>query len=367
MEFNYSKPTLEILNLISPSISTKDFSSVISYLTQHNMYFLYKHLSQDLLYFDYDERKGIKMQETNSSYIKTLINEKNPENESECFEIDLKISEYYASVLDLDNFNILTKDLTIKNVSSSLKMDIILCKMRLAIIFSNKKKTKEAFIEGEDVIRRGCDWDRRNKFKTYAGFFYVLNKKHVQSSESFYNALATFKSTELISYGKCVFYLLFTSILSFDRVDLNDKILCNSDVLETLNVNSKGLALANCLYHCDYENLVNSLVNFAEEINRDLYISNQTDFFVREVKIKIYKQLLESYKSLSVNVFCDILKVSEEYVERDLCDFIIDQRLNCVIDRCNRIVEVKEKIDMTEEELVTKGEQLMRLVQKNLK
>lgn len=365
MEFNYSKPTLEVLSLLAASTRTKDFEPLTNYLVENEMHPLYLHFTKTIL--PYDALIAQSMQQANSKYVNETLNTKNLDNETECFEIDLKVSEYYASILDTQNFIATSKQIMRTNASSSLKMDIMLCKIRIAIIYGDKRMIREAFEEGEDIISRGCDWDRRNKFKAYSAFYHLLNKQYTKSGACFYEALATFKSGELISYEKCVFYLLFSAVLTFERSDLNEKILKSSDVLETINVNSKGIKLVNCVYHCDYNSLIESLIPFLDEINNDIFLNGQIDFFVREVKVKIYKQLLESYRSLSIDLFCDILRVSDEYVERDLCDFITDQRLDCVIDRVHRIVHVKEKVDLGDAELVNRGEQLMRFVQKNVK
>ena len=41
-------------------------------------------------------------------------------------------------------------------------------------------------------------------------------------------------------------------------------------------------------------------------------------YYVREVKIKAYAQLLESYKTIKLSYMADTFGVMEDYIDRDL-------------------------------------------------
>ena len=56
-------------------------------------------------------------------------------------------------------------------------------------------------------------------------------------------------------------------------------------------------------------------------------------FYVREVKIKAYAQLLESYRSLTLGYMADAFGVTEDYIDSELCRFIAGGRLHAKIDK----------------------------------
>ena len=59
-------------------------------------------------------------------------------------------------------------------------------------------------------------------------------------------------------------------------------------------------------------------------------------FYVREVKIKAYAQLLESYRSLTLTYMADAFGVTVEYIDSELCRFIASGRLHAKIDKVRR-------------------------------
>lgn len=363
MEFNYSQPTLDLHTLISTVQKTKQYQELEKYIQEASAHPLYLFLTQKEI-IPYNSTFASNLQQDLSKKLQELNSKKSPENESENFAIDLQISELYAQVLDKQNFISTSKLIQERNPSSSLKMDIILCKIRIAILTNDKKLLKESYEDGISVVEHGCDWDRRNKFKVYQGLVEMLRKNYYDAGKYFIDSLATFESKELMSYEKCVFYGIFNSLLSFKRIELKE-VINNSHVLEAYKTNENGIKLIEAVYGC--ENFMDYLLGVCEMINDDIFLNQTVDFFVREIKLRIYKQLLESYKSLSIELFCNVLGVSSDYVEKDLCDFIIERRIDCVIDRIDGVVYVKEREETEGVQLVEKGEILMRTIKKNVK
>lgn len=61
-------------------------------------------------------------------------------------------------------------------------------------------------------------------------------------------------------------------------------------------------------------------------------------YYTREMRIKAYTQLLESYRSLTIERMCRSFGVSEQFMDRDLSRFIASGRLNCRIDKVSGVV-----------------------------
>ncbi|GAA5978934.1 hypothetical protein JCM21900_006434, partial [Sporobolomyces salmonicolor] len=62
-------------------------------------------------------------------------------------------------------------------------------------------------------------------------------------------------------------------------------------------------------------------------------------YYVRELRIKAYAQLLESYRSVTLESLAAAFGVSQEWLDADLARFIAASRLTCSIDRVHGVVE----------------------------
>jgi len=71
----------------------------------------------------------------------------------------------------------------------------------------------------------------------------------------------------------------------------------------------------------------------------DRYLAPHTRYFIREMRIKAYTQLLESYRSLSLQHMAKSFGVSIEFIDKELSRFIASGRLHCRIDKVGGVVE----------------------------
>ena len=92
-----------------------------------------------------------------------------------------------------------------------------------------------------------------------------------------------------------------------------------------------------------------ALAEVEQLLKRDRYLASHTRVYVREMRRKAYAQLLESYRSLSIDYMAKQFGVTREFIDaygvpphivdrRDLSRFIPSKKLNCVIDRVNGTV-----------------------------
>ena len=70
-----------------------------------------------------------------------------------------------------------------------------------------------------------------------------------------------------------------------------------------------------------------------QSLKADRYMFPHYKYYVREVKIKAYAQLLESYRSLTLAYMADAFGVTEDYIDSELCRFIAGGRLHAKIDK----------------------------------
>ena len=70
------------------------------------------------------------------------------------------------------------------------------------------------------------------------------------------------------------------------------------------------------LYKCDYAKFFQALAQVeTHHLIPSKLLSVHTRFFVRELRIKAYGQLLSSYRSVTMKNLCDSFGVSEEFMD----------------------------------------------------
>lgn len=71
----------------------------------------------------------------------------------------------------------------------------------------------------------------------------------------------------------------------------------------------------------------------------DRYLHLHYRYYIREMRIIAYSQLLESYRGLTLASMAEAFGVTADYIDRELSRFIANKQLNCVIDKVKGIVE----------------------------
>ena len=84
------------------------------------------------------------------------------------------------------------------------------------------------------------------------------------------------------------------------------------------------------------------------------------------MRILAYSQLLESYRSLTLESLATAFGVSVEFVDAELARFIASGRLNCTIDRVHGVVETNRPTakNAQYETVIRQGDILLNSVQK---
>lgn len=71
------------------------------------------------------------------------------------------------------------------------------------------------------------------------------------------------------------------------------------------------------LYNCKYDQFFNSLAAVEQaHLRTSRYLYSHFRYYIREMRILAYAQLLESYRSLTVTSMAQAFGVSEEYIDR---------------------------------------------------
>ncbi len=74
-------------------------------------------------------------------------------------------------------------------------------------------------------------------------------------------------------------------------------------------------------------------------MKNDRYFDPHYKYYVREMRIIAYNQLLVSYSSLTIPYMAEAFGVTPAFIDKELSRFIAAGRLHCKIDKVNGIVE----------------------------
>ncbi|KAJ1497775.1 26S proteasome non-ATPase regulatory subunit 6 [Coelomomyces lativittatus] len=101
-------------------------------------------------------------------------------------------------------------------------------------------------------------------------------------------------------------------------------------------------------------------------LKANVYLNPHYRFYVREMRVKAYAQLLESYRSLTLEYMATAFGVTPEFMDQDLYRFISNGRLNCVIDKVRGIVETNrpDNKNAQYQSLIKQGDLLLNRIQK---
>ncbi|KAG2135191.1 26S proteasome subunit RPN7-domain-containing protein [Suillus bovinus] len=220
------------------------------------------------------------------------------------------------------------------------RIDIVLTLIRLGFFFGDNGLITENLPKAERFIEEGGDWDRRNRLKVYRGLHMISIRQLKAGGALLLDALSTFTATELTTYNDFVALTIIINALTLKRVDLKKRLITAPEVISVLPEIPILGDLLNNLYDCHYAKFFVALATLEQTyLLPSRLLSPHTRYYVREMRILAYSQLLESYRSLTLESLSGAFGVSVEFVDSELSRFIANGRLHCTIDKVHGIVE----------------------------
>ena len=230
-----------------------------------------------------------------------------------------------------------------KTTSFNTKVDAIFEILHIGLLDKNQDILKEYLAKCTDLLKEeGADWEKKNRLKIYEGLNFILNKNFKDAGKNFIEALMTFTSYELFDFKTFVFYTAITNIITVDRKTLKEKIIDNSDVLSCINDIPHLQKFLNSFYDGEYGQFFEELYYIIQIVKKDFYLSKHYNFFINEMRIKVYSQFLQSYRSVTMENMASVFGVSVNFIDRELSNFISQGRLNAKIDKVSGIIECSQ-------------------------
>lgn len=348
-------------------VETKE--KLLTSMTEQQMAPLYSQVCKELrwpvdtkLLSTMEEKNKTKIVELNAA----ISDAEENLGESEAREALLKKAEFYAVIGDKEEAVEAVRKTAEKTVGLGNKMDLVFLNIRIGLFFTDHDLIKTNIAKAKQMLEEGGDWDRRNRLKVYEGLYAMSVRDFALSAKLFLDAISTFTSYELMDYVKFVEYTVWISILALDRSELHKEVIKGSEILEVLHQTEDVKKYLFSLYNCQYADFFQELGKVEQILKADRYLFPHYAFYVREMKIKAYAQLLESYRSLTLTYMADAFGVTEEFMDSELCRFIASGRLHAKIDKVGGIVITNrpDNKNAQYQSCIKQGDLLLNRVQK---
>lgn len=295
------------------------------------------------------------------------------------------------------------------------KIDIVLAIIRVGLFFGDKAFVKRQVERAHILVESGGDWDRRNRLKAYKGLHLLTVRSYNLAAPLLLDSLSTFTSYELCSYSSLIVYSVLAGTLSLKRTDFKAKVVDAPEIKAILgsgeekvqqdeemkdvgaatptpghggalvNLTTLGTgsgveteeetrmdfaplaSLVNSLYNGNYKSFFLALAAVEENfLTQDRYLYEHRAWFVREMRLRAYQQLLQSYRVVGLDAMAKSFGVTVDFLDRDLAKFIAGDRIPCTIDRVKRVIETTRPDDKNKQyaDVVRQGDALITKLQK---
>lgn len=274
-----------------------------------------------------------------------------------------------ANILEQDRAIAAYEEIFEKTGVLGTKIDIVLAIIRMGLFYGDKLLVKKHVDRAKTLVDSGGDWDRRNRLKAYQGLYLLTTRSYNLAAPLLLDSLSTFTSYELCTYSSLVVYSVLAGSVSLKRVDFKskvvdapeikailgdgeDKLLALSGALSAgpgadedmkdapsasgaktvVNLTTLGsdapeaeaaidfsalAQLVGSLYTGSYRSFFGALaaveVNF---LSQDRYLYEHRGWFVREMRLRAYQQLLQSYRVVGLESMANDFGVSVDFLDR---------------------------------------------------
>lgn len=256
------------------------------------------------------------------------------------------------------------------------KIDLVLAIIRMGLFYGDKLLVKKEVERAKTLVESGGDWDRRNRLKAYEGLYLLTVRSYNLSAPLLLDSLSTFTSYELCTYSNLVVYSVLAGSVSLKRVDFKSKVVDAPEIKAILGDGEDKLAalsgrvsagpsaddpiiedgpatqaqtaakktavnlttlgsssdqpeaemavdfsplakLVSSLYSGRYKTFFQSLALVEEQfLTQDRYLHEHKNWFIREMRLRAYQQLLQSYRVVGLESMANQFGVTVDFLDR---------------------------------------------------
>jgi 26S proteasome regulatory subunit N7 len=286
--------------------------------------------------------------------------------ETEVRETHLEKANFLLKIGDKEEAEKAYRATSEKTVGLGQRLDIVFTLLRMGFFYNDKDLVARNIEKAESMIEEGGDWDRRNRLKVYKAYYLMNIRDFATSAELFSSTLPSFSAEELFDFTKDVFYTVICSIVSCDRITLKKNVVDSPEVLTVIGKMPHLRDLLTSFYDSDYKIFFRELAVITDMLKEEQFLSEHVSYFSREMRVRAYKQFLQSYSSVQIQSMASAFGVTEEYIDRELSRFISSGRLNCKLDAIDGVIEAIHPDTKNAQylQMIKYGDLLMNRVQK---
>lgn len=253
------------------------------------------------------------------------------------------------------------------------KIDLVLAIIRMGLFYGDKHLVKKHVERAKALVETGGDWDRRNRLKAYEGLYLLTARSYNLAAPLLLDSLSTFTSYELCSYSNLVIYAVLAGSVSLKRVDFKSKVVDAPEIrailgdgedkllaltgaisagpgvdaemqdtgaapsaakITAVNLTTLGTSvdqpeaemavdfgplaqLVSSLYNGRYKLFFQALALVEEQfLTQDRYLHEHKGWFIREMRLRAYQQLLQSYRVVGLDSMANDFGVTVDFLDR---------------------------------------------------
>ncbi|KAK6622844.1 hypothetical protein RUM43_008687 [Polyplax serrata] len=197
------------------------------------------------------------------------------------------------------------------------------------------KAMGKAIEQAKELIEKGAgDWSARNKLKAYEALYCLGVRNFEKAAKLFIEAVPTFESYELLDFSSLVRYTVVACAIALDRNQLEAQ-MRKGIMAQALNAPQERpfKLFYESFYKCQYGDFFQHLARIETDLKMNPLLNPHYRYYVREMRLRAYAQLLQAYRSLSLQVMAAEFGVSVEFIENEVAKFAAAGRLAVKIDR----------------------------------
>jgi 26S proteasome regulatory subunit N7 len=306
-------------------------------------------------------RDDIKVEEFEKQIKDALDNE----GDIEVRDAIIKLAEYYLNLKNYKKARATYLRALEKTAGNQKKLEY-----NLVILYTLNKEEKVAEYKKylkicQELLGEDGDWENKNKLIVYEGILMMIERNFKKGAELFLGCVNTFNAPEIITFDQLVYYGCTLGLLTLNRKDIKKKIIDNSEIISVLREDDLLYNFVFSFFNCDYSNFFKNLTSMTENyILKDNYLKNHKNYIIKQAKIVIYKQYLESYKTVRISKMAQDFKVREDFIDEELSELIASKKLNCQIDKVNGVVESTKgdvRMDLYKQ-IIKKGDNIIERI-----
>jgi len=189
--------------------------------------------------------------------------------------------------------------------------------IRVGFFHGDLALTSSNIEQARILIDQGGDWDRRNRLKVYQAIYLLHIRDFKAAAVLLLDTMPTFTAVELIPYEDFIGLCIITGVLTLPRKELKKKVIDSPEVIATLPLLKHLKEYTTALYESEYSKFFKSLAEVEyNHLIPSLIINQHSRYYVREMRIKAYSQLLESYRSMTLKNLAEAFGVGETFIEK---------------------------------------------------